>query len=202
MTRKSWNVFTAKSNFANGLMALFIISLIVLGCTCNDKDGFDFGSNDKDSNTSEKKDADTDSTPEANDDGDFKADEDEVPTDSQSQALVKKTLMGFNEAVQAGDFADFHKTVSGTWRRTSKPADFNKGFKEFIDKEIDISRIRKQEAEFSPKPKIIKKFGKQVLSLKGTYEAGLGELPVNFNLEFIVDGDEWKLIFIGVDTTS
>ncbi len=202
MTKRAMNVFTAKSNFANGLMALLIISLIVLGCTCNDKDGFDLGSKDNDSNSSEKKDGDTKATPEAKDDADFKADEDEVPSDAQAQALVKKTLMGFNEAVQAGDFADFHKTVSGTWRRTSKPADFNKGFKEFIDKEIDISRIRKEDAKFSPDPKIIKKFGKQVLTLKGTYEPSLGELPVNFNLEYIVDGDEWKLIFIGVDTTS
>ncbi|MDH3494029.1 MAG: hypothetical protein OEM82_10795 [Acidobacteriota bacterium] len=201
MIKKLAEGLSAKGNLVNGLLALMIISLIVLGCTCNEKDGFNWGKEDGDtSSTNTARDESTGDKDEKADDEPFEADEDEVPTTAQSENLVKTTLMRFNEAVQAGDFADFHKTVSSTWRRRSKPADFNKGFKEFIDKEIDISRIRGEDPEFSPKPYIDKKYGKKVLFLKGSYETE--PLPVNFNLEFIVDDDEWKLVFIGVDTRS
>ena len=200
MIKNLRGMFGAKSNFVNGLLALIIISLIVLGCTCNEKDGFNFGKKDDDTSDSANKKQSEDTVEEnaGDDDGTFKADEDEVPTISQAEGLVKTTLMRFNEAVQKGDFTDFHKTVSDNWRSSSKPGDFNKGFKEFIDKEIDISRIRDEDPRFSPKPYIDKKYGKQVLFLKGSYETE--PLPVNFNLEFIVDDDEWKLVFIGVDT--
>ena len=198
MIKKFREVFNTRNNFVNGLLALMIISLIVLGCTCNESE-FGFGNKDDDSTDAanverdDGKDEDKDEN-----DGPLKADEDDVPTTSQSENLVETTLMRFNEAVQEGDFTDFHKTVSSTWRRRSKPKDFNKGFKEFIEKKIDISRIRGEEPDFSPRPYIDKKYGKKVLFLKGSYDTD--PLPVNYNLEFIVDDDEWKLVFIGVDT--
>ncbi|NNE67403.1 MAG: hypothetical protein HKN33_12620 [Pyrinomonadaceae bacterium] len=196
MIKNLRGIFEAKSNLINGLLALFVISMIVLGCTCNEKDGFNWKGDDDtttSSNSSEKDEKDGDE-----DDGPVKADEDEVPSTSQARKIVKKTLMDFNEAVQDKDFSDFHKKIADTWRNSSKPADFEKGFKKFIDRGVDISRIEDEDPDFSPKPYIDKKYGKKVLFLKGEYDTK--PLPVNFNLEYIVDDDEWKLVFIGVDT--
>ena len=188
----------AKANFLNGLIALIVISLIVLGCTCNDKDGFNWKDSDSTDSSDTKRDGDEDRDTDRSDPGDFEADEDTVPTDAQAQALVRRTLLDFNDAVSKGDFADFRETVASRWRDNSRVRDFNKGFKEFIDKKVDISRVRNNDANFSPRPYIDKKYGRQVLFLKGKYDTS--PLPVNFNLEYIVDGGEWKLVFIGVDT--
>ena len=46
MKKRFINMFYGKSSMGNGLIAMMIISLIVLGCTCNQKDGFNFGKND------------------------------------------------------------------------------------------------------------------------------------------------------------
>lgn len=198
MTKKFGELLKGRNNLANGLIAMLIVSTVVLGCTCNKDDGFNFGSN---SETTEKSDdSKKDDKKEVDDavDASFDADEDEVPTRAQSRALVRETLDEFNDAVTSGDFSDFHKGIAKSWNRTSKPADFEKGFKEFIDQKIDISRIEGEEPVFDPSPKIDKKYGKKVLFLKGAYETK--PLPVNFNLEYIVDDDKWKLVFIGVDT--
>lgn len=199
MTRNYSNLREGRNNLVNGVFALMIISLIVLGCTCNDEEGFKLGGNDSDSaETTKESSDDTKRESDSDDDGTFTADEDEVPTNSQAEALVQSTLLRFNKAVEDKDFSDFRDSVSKRWRDTSKTSDFDKGFKEFIDKEIDISRIKGEDPEFSPKPYIDKKYGKEVLFLKGTYDTS--PLPVNFNLEYIVEDDEWKLVFIGVDT--
>ena len=186
-----------KGNLANGLIALIIISGIALGCTCNQDDGFQWGSKDDTDQTDDRK-QDDDRVEEEDVGADFEADENEVPSVVQSRALVEDTLMNFNEAVQKGDFADFRETVARRWRDNSKVSDFNKGFKEFIDKEIDISRVRNNVPVFSPDPRIGRKYGRRVLFLKGEYETR--PLPVNFNLEYIVESNRWKLVFIGVDT--
>ncbi|MEZ5306871.1 MAG: hypothetical protein R2684_06975 [Pyrinomonadaceae bacterium] len=201
MKKKNLLALGRGGSLFNGLAALFIISLIVLGCTCNEKDGFKFGK--KDSDTTENRsddvaDKDTDKKKDSDEDYPFDADEDEVPSDAQLQGLVRHTLNDFNDAVKDGDFTDFHSKVANVWKRSSKPSDFNKGFSEFIDKKINIDRIEGETAEFSPDPRIGKKSGKKVLFVKGKYDTN--PLPVNFELEYLVDGGEWKLIFIGVDT--
>ncbi len=200
MTKKIRELLNGKNNITSGLLVLLVISLIVLGCTCNEKDGFNFGSDNTETSEKSEDAKDDVKEEEKEEDASFKADEDEVPTRSQSRALVKTTLMNFNEAVQSGDFTEFHTTIARSWRRTSKPSDFEKGFNEFIEKKIDISRIRGEQPEFDPEPNIDKKYGKKVLFLKGTYKTE--PLPVNFNLEYIVDDDAWKLVFIGVDTRN
>lgn len=189
-----------KSSLSNGFIALVIIGLIALGCTCPKELGLD----KKDSNTS------TDKKTETGDDlfGDKKSDEkenvkeeyseDKVPSDKACQELAKTALLNFNDAVSSGDFSDFHESISKTWKRSSRPATFEKAFKEFIDKKINIGSIRSTDARFSPSPEITSEKGVKSLVLIGNYDTS--PRPVNFVLNFVFEGNEWKLIGIDVDT--
>ncbi len=185
------------SSLLNGLLALTVISLIALGCTCTGKDGFDFGG--KDTETSdEKKDLNDSDDPFGEKKKEEKLSEDEVPSDNAAQEIAKTTLLNFNDAVQSADFSDFHKTISKTWKRTSRPSQFEKGFKEFIDKKINIGVIRSMSADFSPRPAIEKISNRNILVLKGSYD--VSPRPVKFDLKYVFEDDEWRLLAIAVDT--
>ncbi|MEZ5346741.1 MAG: hypothetical protein R2681_14415 [Pyrinomonadaceae bacterium] len=188
------------SSLSNGFIALVIIGLIALGCTCNKDLGLS-----SDSNSSSDKKTET-----SGDDlfGDKKSEDkekekeeyskDKVPSSDASQEIAKTTLLNFNDAVTSGDFSDFHKTIAKSWQRSSRPSTFEKGFSEFIEKKVNIGAIRSQEADFSPSPKIDKKYGQQVLFLEGRYD--IRPRPVKFKLEYIFEDDDWKLVLIDVNT--
>ena len=189
-------IINGGSSLTNGFAALAIISLIVLGCTCNQKDGFKLGG--KNSNTAQQP---------AKDDNPFgdkrkeTFSEDKIPSDDALQEMTKTTLLSFNDAVQAGDFADFHKTISKSWRRSSRPSVFEKAFKEFIDKKISIGKIRSMKARFAPSPRIDDaKYGRPTLMLEGRYSTR--PLPVNFELNYILENEDWKLAEIKVNTNK
>lgn len=182
------------SSLSNALLALIIISFIALGCTCNK----DLGLGSKDTTTS---DSETDVKDSDDPVGDKKTEEfseDKVPSDEAAQEITKTTLLNFNDAVQSADFSDFHKTISKTWKRTSRPSQFERGFKEFIDKKINIGLIRSESATFSPRPGIQEISNRKILVLKGRYD--VSPRPVKFDLKYVFEDDEWRLLAIAVDT--
>ncbi|HEY0047722.1 MAG TPA: hypothetical protein VGB68_00440, partial [Pyrinomonadaceae bacterium] len=98
------------------------------GITYKRKGGFsvaDTNSSDSKSDSSNKKEK-TISTTKVN------AAKYEVPEDEQMQEMTRTALMDFNEAVQDGDFASFHSTISKTWQKQTTPEKFNQVFSEFI----------------------------------------------------------------------
>lgn len=197
MRRLIKELMVGKNNLMSGLIALGIVSLIALGCTCNKdfKLGNTSGNTESNSTVSN-----TDKTPEPSSPEDKLSDtpRGEVPSELDMEKLTKTTLLDFNDAVQKGDFSDFYDTISKVWKRTSTPQKFNEGFSEFIDKKIDISNIKGKVAQFDPQPTVKKKSGYQVLDAKGKYDTS--PLPVRFETEYIKEGGEWKLISIRVDT--
>src|SRR5690606_101168 len=122
----------------------------------------------------------------------------DVPSEREVERLVKTTLLDFNDAVQKGDFTDFHTKISKFWKRTASPEKFNQSFSEFIEKRVDISSIKGKTAVFSPEPSVSRKSGYKVLSAKGRYITS--PLPTRFELEYINEGGAWKLVSIRVDT--
>ncbi|HEX8367620.1 MAG TPA: hypothetical protein VF604_03555 [Pyrinomonadaceae bacterium] len=123
----------------------------------------------------------------------------EVPEDEEMQELTRTSLIDFNDAVQQGDFADFHSTISKTWQKQTTPEKFNEVFSEFISKKINISSVSSREAEFSPEPVVEMDKGAKKLIAKGCYDTS--PRPVGFVLKWIPEGKEWKLFGIEVDTT-
>lgn len=124
----------------------------------------------------------------------------EVPSDSDLQSLTKTTLLDFNDAIQKGDFDDFHAKISETWQKEISPERFNQAFKSFIENNVDISEIESMEADFSPKPRITKSRGDDLLKLDGSYDTS--PEPTKFELEYIPEDGEWKLTRIRIRTKS
>lgn len=177
------------SALSNGFLALIIVGLIGLGCTCNDKEGFNWGSKKENSSNKDV----------GNDREIAKADasKGEMPSDEELQEIVKETLLDFDKAVLKGDFSDFYKSISKEWKSQSKPETFNKGFDEFIKKRISIGSIRNKEADFSPDPKIDTSQRLDVLEVAGSYATSPN--PTKFELSYVPNGKEWKLFAIRVD---
>ena len=203
------NFFNGKSALSNGFIALILVGLIALGCTCNDKDGFKFDSdknantsrNDKDSDT--KKDSDKDEDSDKDDDTKFEkadASKKEIPSDAEMQQIVKKTLLDFNDAIQDEDFSDFHKTISKVWQKQTTPRTFEKGFKQFLEKNVDISQIKSQKAKFTADPEVVTEDRVQLLDVEGFYPTS--PEPTRFALKYIPEGKDWKLFAINVRTKS
>ena len=122
----------------------------------------------------------------------------EMPSDEELQEMVKTSLLDFNAAVKKGDFADFHDTISRTWKKQTTPETFNTAFSQFIEKKLDISEISSKSADFSPTPDIEKTQGINVLHVVGEYDTSPN--ATKFDMKYIPDGNDWKLLAIRVDT--
>lgn len=186
-----------KNNLFNGVIGLAVLCAIVMGCNCS-KDFGNLANTASNGNTTVTN-TGTSSSPDRSPDSTL-SDESrgDVPSERDMEELVQETLLDFNDAVQKGDFTDFHDKVSTVWKSTSTPQKFNEGFSEFIDKKVDISGIRGKEATFDPQPTVTTKGKYKVLQANGKYDTY--PLPVRFENEYIKEGGEWKLISIRVDT--
>jgi hypothetical protein len=199
------NLFVGGNAKFNVLLVLCAFALVGLGC-------FGAGRN-KDDNpsptpaTSPAKDNSNKSDNKKSDDNDNKkeitkkanAAKWEVPEDDEMKEMARTALMDFNEAVQDGDFAEFHTKISKTWQKQTTPEKFNQAFSEFIAKKVDISNISSAEPQYSPDPEVKQDLGAKKLIAKGCYD--VSPRPVGFTLKWIPEGKEWKLFGIEVDTT-
>lgn len=192
----------------SGVLALIIISLIALGCTCG-KD-FDLANIGKEESNTTRTAANTEDsnedpfgTPATQDKtSTTKADAStgEVPSDEQLQDLVKTTLLDFNAAVMSEDFTEFHSNICKPWQKQTTPESLKSVFQGFIDKNITIGSISSLDAEFSPEPTVGREVGFKTLKLKGKYPTS--PRVTKFELNYIPEGKEWKLSKIEIDTTS
>jgi hypothetical protein len=124
----------------------------------------------------------------------------EIPSDEEMRDMTRTALMDFNDAVKQGDFTDFHSKISKTWQKQTTPATFNISFAAFIDKKVDLSDVDSGEAKFSPEPSVERESGVKKLIAKGCYD--ITPRPLNFKLQWIPEGKEYKLFGIEVDTTG
>ncbi len=187
----------------NGLMALGIVGLIALGCTCG-KD-FDLSNIGKESNTTRTTSNTEDnttpfSTPPPRTVTKSDASKGVVPEDAELQEMVKTTLLDFNDAVQEKDFTSFHSKICKPWQKQTTPESLKTSFQGFIDKEITIASISSLDADFSPSPEIGREVGYKTLKVKGDYKTSPN--LTKFELNYIPEGKEWKLSKIVVDTTQ
>jgi len=123
-----------------------------------------------------------------------------IPSDEKLQTLVKQTVMDFGDAVQSGDFDDFHKKTAKVWRDTSSPEKMLEAFKVFVDNKENFNfkrAIATLDANFSPAPAIEKVSGLDAMIVKGTYAT---KPATNFELKYTMDDGTWKLIGINIKT--
>lgn len=127
----------------------------------------------------------------------------EVPSNDKLQPLVKSTFNDFSDAVQKGDFTDFHKKAAKVWRDESSPEKMADAFESFVDNKDDFNfkpAIAALDATFDPAPSFDKVAGVDALVLKGYYPTKPSR--ANFELEYTMEDGSWKLIGINVKTTK
>lgn len=161
--------FTGRDNRISGLIAFAIVGMIVLGCNCNKEGGFSFG-------------------------------EATVPPDAELQALVQKSMQDFATAVDTEDFTSFHATTSSDFQKQFTPDSLKSAFNIFIQKKSAVVPILRSTSamtpSYSPAPNVGKENMRNVLNVSGSYATS--PVPTNFELRYLQDGGQWKLIKIVV----
>lgn len=117
----------------------------------------------------------------------------DLPDDAELQTLVKTTLLDFNSAIQSGSFDSFHSSTSSYFQQQFTPARLEQQFGELIRKKFDISDIADKKAAI--KPSFENQNGIKVLNANGSYPS---KPPVNFELQYIQEDIEWKLLSINI----
>ncbi|HYI05550.1 MAG TPA: hypothetical protein VD858_11730 [Reyranella sp.] len=116
-----------------------------------------------------------------------------VPSERALEALVKTTLLTFNDANVTGNYEVFHAKLSKPFREQFPVERLARRFQEFNKKHVDFDIVAALKPSYDPAPKVDDD-GK--LQVKGYFPTE--PLQVYFNLEFIPSDGEWKLIAINV----
>ena len=118
-----------------------------------------------------------------------------VPTERGMEALVKASLLSFNDANVTGNYTVFHAKLSKPFRQQFTPERLKQTFREFAEKNIDFDIIAAMKPVYDPAPTID---GDGKLLVKGYFPTEPAR--VMFDLDFIPSDGEWKLIRINVET--
>ena len=118
-----------------------------------------------------------------------------VPSERVLEALVKVTLLTFNDANVTGNYTVFHAKASKPFRQKFTPETLQETFKDFAEKSIDFDIIAADKPIYDQPPRIDTD-GRLLIH---------GHFPteptrVVYDLEFIPSDGEWKLISINVKT--
>jgi hypothetical protein len=116
-----------------------------------------------------------------------------VPSERALEALVKVSLLSFNDANVTGNYEVFHAKLSKPFRDQFPPEKLERTFKDFNKKHIDFDIIAALKPSYDPPPGVDDD-GK--LLVKGYFPTEPNR--VYFDLGFIPSDGEWKLFRINV----
>jgi hypothetical protein len=117
-----------------------------------------------------------------------------IPADAELRKMATATVLDFDQAVKAKDFAVFYGKIAKLWQSQTKPEELKKIFQQFIDKDVDLSGIKEVPPEFSEPPGLD---ADHMLALTGYYPAKT--LRVNFKLRYAYEHPAWKLVGIEIN---
>ena len=120
-----------------------------------------------------------------------------VPPEGPLEALVKTSILTFNDANVTGNYAVLHAKLSKPFREQFPPEKLKDTFKEFSQGNADFDIIAAMLPTYDPRP-VVDEDGKLVV--KGSFPTEPSRLL--FELEFIPSDGEWKLIRIHVKLGS
>jgi hypothetical protein len=118
-----------------------------------------------------------------------------VPSERVLEALVKVTMLSFNDANVTGNYTVFHAKASKPFRQQFSPEKLEETFRDFSRNDIDFDIIAADKPVYDPPPRVDKDGRLLVLGYFPTEPT-----RVVFDLEFIPSDGEWKLISINVKT--
>jgi len=182
-----------------GLIALGIIGLFVLGCTCGKN--FDLGNIGKNDNSSRTSNTSSDNPFGKDSDTDSNTTDGDMPDSTLIKALVKDTTASFANAISTEDFSSIYSDASQDFKATYTEEQMKDVFKEFIQKKRLILPILAKaiamDPELSPAPHLRSEKGLSILVVTGKYPTS--PVPLQFDYEYIKRDDEWKLLKLVVN---
>lgn len=116
-----------------------------------------------------------------------------VPGERALEALVKSSLLSFNDANITNNYTVLHAKLSQPFRVKYPPEKLAETFKVFRDKNIDFDIIAALQPVYDPAPKVDDD-GK--LLVEGYFAPE--HARVVFELDYIPSDGEWKLIRLNV----
>jgi hypothetical protein len=117
-----------------------------------------------------------------------------VPIPMIQEALIKSTLLTFNDANVTGNYDVLHAKLSKPFRDQFTPERLKEAFKAFADNHVDFKIVAAKTPIAKQEPSVS---DKGVLSLYGHFDTTPSH--VYYELEFIMSDGEWKPIKINVN---
>jgi len=124
----------------------------------------------------------------------IKTQEKALPPMNELIAMTNNAVMDLGVAINKDDFSGFYSSISKLWQSQTNANELRGIFKQFIEKNIDLTTIRNEAPVYSEKPYLDKD---GLLILKGYYAAK--PYAVHFSLKFIYEYPKWKLFGIHIN---
>lgn len=116
-----------------------------------------------------------------------------APPDEELRALVRDSLLRFNEAIRSKSFDAFYDSVSRKWQNQLTKGQLQRAFQPFVDKGVDISGIQHLDCTYDVAPEV----GTDgLLTIIGEYPTQ--PYKVHFTLRFFYELPNWKLFGVEV----
>ena len=120
-----------------------------------------------------------------------------LPDQSRQEALIKATLLTFNDANVTGNYSVLHAKSAKPLRDQFTPAHLKETFKEFAEKHIDFDIIAAKTPLLTQEPKIDEN-GR--LTLQGYFDTTPSH--VYYDLRYILSEGQWKPIKINIEVKA
>ncbi len=118
----------------------------------------------------------------------------EIPPMNELIMMTNNAVMALGIAINNDDFSGFYNSISQLWQNQTNANELRNIFKQFIEKNIDLTTIKNISPVYSDKPNLN---SEELLILKGYYTAK--PYTVYFELKFIYEYPKWKLFGIHIN---
>jgi hypothetical protein len=209
-------VLFGKDAKLSGFIALTVIMLIALGCTCGDLSKLkDDSKDERSANSTDNKSSKSDTTSNSSKDSPFPSDDDatpakktpdvgqkksndkNMPSDEETESLVKDLIQQFRNGVENEDFSDMRDSASTAFKKTYTTEKVNQGFDVFIKAKERVGTVLEGVDELTPEytesPSISVKNGYKILTANGTFATSP---TTTFSTTFVLEKGSWKMLTI------
>lgn len=115
------------------------------------------------------------------------------PSPVALEALIKATLLTFNDANVTGNYTVFHAKLAKPFRDQFSPERLQKSFESFTQQGIDFDIVAALKPVLAEEPRID---DRGALLIRGHFDTSPNR--VTFSLDYIQSDGDWKLVNIHV----
>jgi len=116
-----------------------------------------------------------------------------VPGEAALRRITDEAVRLLTVAVNEDDFGVLYAGVSVLWQEQTTEQALRERFKDYVEREIDLSFARREAPIFEPKPSLD---GNGILRVQGYYPT---PPPLGFDMAFVFERGEWRLLNLRVE---